>query len=232
MDLNIVQVIAVYAIPVILAITLHEAAHGYVAMRFGDMTAYAAGRVSLNPIRHIDPVGTVALPLALLALTKLIGGGGMLFGWAKPVPVNFANLRRPKQDMLWVAAAGPLSNLAMALLWATVLKIGLAAPDTYFSLPLALMGAAGVFINVIFMVLNLLPLPPLDGGRILVSLLPARLARSVARVEPYGFIILIALLFTEVLGRILWPVIAVAMSLIAGAFGVPLGQLVRLAQLA
>jgi len=232
MDLNIVQVIAVYAIPVILAITLHEAAHGYVAMRFGDMTAYAAGRVSLNPIRHIDPVGTVALPLALLALTKLIGGGGMLFGWAKPVPVNFANLRRPKQDMLWVAAAGPLSNLAMALLWAMVLKIGLAAPDTYLSLPLALMGAAGVFINVIFMVLNLLPLPPLDGGRILVSLLPARLARSVARVEPYGFIILIALLFTEVLGRILWPVIAVAMSLIAGAVGVPLGQLVRLAQLA
>ena len=115
MDLNIVQVIAVYAIPVILAITLHEAAHGYVAMRFGDMTAYAAGRVSLNPIRHIDPVGTVALPLALLALTKLFGGGGMLFGWAKPVPVNFANLRNPKRDMFWVAGAGPVANFAMAI---------------------------------------------------------------------------------------------------------------------
>jgi Zn-dependent protease len=231
MDLNLVQVIAVYAIPVILAITLHEAAHGYVAMRFGDMTAYAAGRVTLNPIRHIDPVGTVALPLALLAITKLFGGGGMLFGWAKPVPVNFENLRRPKQDMLWVAAAGPLSNLAMALLWAAALKTGLAMPDNYFSLPLALMGAAGVFINVIFLVLNLLPLPPLDGGRILVSLLPVRLARSVSRVEPYGFIILIVLLFTEVLGRILWPLIAATMSLIAAAFDISLGDLVRLAQL-
>jgi Zn-dependent protease len=166
MDLNLVQVIAVYAVPVILAITLHEAAHGYVAMRFGDMTAYAAGRVTLNPIRHIDPVGTVALPLALLAITKLVGGGGILFGWAKPVPVNFANLRRPKQDMLWVAAAGPLSNLAMALLWAAAVKVGLGMPENYFSLPLALMGAAGVFINVIFLVLNLLPLPPLDGSAV------------------------------------------------------------------
>lgn len=231
MDLNIVQVIAVYAIPVILAITLHEAAHGYVAMRLGDMTAYDAGRVSLNPVRHIDPVGTVALPLALLAIAKLIGGGGMLFGWAKPVPVNFANLRRPKQDMLWVAAAGPLSNFAMALGWAAAVKAGLSMSDNYFALPLALMGAAGVFINVIFMVLNLLPLPPLDGGRMLVSLLPHRVARSVARIEPYGFIILVVLLFTEVLGRVLWPVIAATMALIAGAFGVPIGQLLRLAQL-
>ncbi|MGZ8229018.1 MAG: site-2 protease family protein, partial [Burkholderiales bacterium] len=185
MELNLVQVIAVYAIPVLLAITLHEAAHGYVAMRLGDMTAYDAGRVSLNPVRHIDPVGTVALPLALLAIAKVVGGGGMLFGWAKPVPVNFANLRRPKQDMLWVAAAGPLSNLLMALMWAAMLKAGLSMPENYFSLPLALMGAAGVFINVVFMVLNLLPLPPLDGSRILMSLLPHRLAHGVARIEPY-----------------------------------------------
>src|SRR5688500_20219994 len=141
MELNVVQLIAIYAIPVILAITLHEAAHGYVAMRCGDMTAYAAGRVSLNPIRHIDPVGTVAFPLALLVLAKLFGGGGILFGWAKPVPVNFANLRHPKRDMLWVAAAGPLSNLAMALLWALTLKFGVSNPDSYFALPLALMGA-------------------------------------------------------------------------------------------
>src|ERR687895_389130 len=122
MELNVARVIPISATPVILAITLHEAAHGSVAMRFGDMTAYAAGRVSLNPIRHIDPVGTVALPLALLVLAKLFGAGGILFGWAKPVPVNFANLRHPKRDMLWVAAAGPLSNLAMALLWALALK--------------------------------------------------------------------------------------------------------------
>jgi Zn-dependent protease len=231
MELNIVQVIALYAIPVILAITLHEAAHGYVAMRLGDMTAYAAGRVSLNPIRHIDPVGTIALPLALLALAKVFGGGGMLFGWAKPVPVNFANLRHPKRDMLWVAAAGPLSNLAMALIWAVSVKVGVSLPGNYFALPLALMGAAGVFINVIFMVLNLLPLPPLDGGRMLVSLLPHRYAYKFSRVEPYGFVILIVLLFTGVLGLVLWPVISVAMGVISAAFGVPVAELVRLGRL-
>lgn len=225
------QVIAIYAIPVVLAITLHEAAHGYVAMRFGDTTAYAAGRVSLNPIRHIDPVGTVAFPLALLALGKLLGGGGLLFGWAKPVPVNFANLRDPKRDMLWVAAAGPLSNLAMALMWAAALKGGLAAEGNAYALPLALMGAAGVFINVIIMVLNLLPLPPLDGGRILVSLLPHGPARVVARIEPYGFIILIVLLVSGLLGYVLWPLIHGAMSLVAGVISVPLADLFRLAQL-
>src|SRR5918996_3111417 len=136
MDFHVVQVVAIYAIPVVLAITLHEASHGYVALRFGDTTAYAAGRVSLNPIKHIDPVGTVAFPLALLAIGKVLGGGSFLFGWAKPVPVNFANLRHPKRDMLWVAAAGPLSNLLMALMWALVLKLGQAAPATYFSVPL------------------------------------------------------------------------------------------------
>lgn len=231
MDLNLVQVIAIYALPVILAITLHEAAHGYVAMHFGDMTAYAAGRVSLNPIRHIDPIGTIALPLALLALAKVFGGGGMLFGWAKPVPVNFANLRHPKRDMLWVAAAGPLSNLAMAVLWAVTVKISVSMPGSYFAMPLALMGAAGVFINVIFMVLNLLPLPPLDGGRILVSLLPHRLAFQVSRIEPYGFVILIVLLFTGVLNFVLWPVVSLTMSVISGAFGVPVAELIRLGRL-
>ncbi|MGH8702366.1 MAG: site-2 protease family protein, partial [Burkholderiales bacterium] len=164
--MNLVQVIAIYALPVIFAITLHEAAHGYVAKHFGDMTAYMEGRVSLNPLRHIDPFGTVALPLILLALTKLFGGG-IIFGWAKPVPVNFANLRHPKRDMLWVAAAGPLSNFAMALAWGLLVKIGLSLQGNYFGLPLALMGAAGVFFNIIIMVLNLVPLPPLDGGRIL-----------------------------------------------------------------
>ena len=227
MELNLVQVIAIYALPVIFAITLHEAAHGYVAKHFGDMTAYMEGRVSLNPLRHIDPFGTVALPLILLALTKLVGGG-IIFGWAKPVPVNFANLRHPKRDMLWVAAAGPLSNFVMALIWALLVKVGLSLQGNYFALPLALMGAAGVFFNIIIMVLNLVPLPPLDGGRILVSLLPQRIAWRVARVEPYGFMILILLLLTGVLGTMLWPAIGALMALVAGLFGFSVSDLVRL----
>ena len=227
MELNLVQVIAIYALPVIFAITLHEAAHGYVAKHFGDMTAYMEGRVSLNPLRHIDPFGTVALPLILLGLTKLVGGG-IIFGWAKPVPVNFANLRHPKRDMLWVAAAGPISNFVMALIWALLVKIGLSLPQNYFALPLALMGAAGVFFNIIIMVLNLVPLPPLDGGRILVSLLPRRVAWRVARIEPYGFLILILLLFSGVLGYVLWPAIGVLMALVAGLYGFSVSDLVRL----
>jgi Zn-dependent protease len=228
-DVNLIQTIAIYALPVVFAITLHEAAHGYVAKRFGDLTAYAAGRVSLNPLRHIDPVGTVALPLALLALSKLLGSGGILFGWAKPVPVNFTNLRHPKRDMLWVAAAGPASNLLMAFIWAALLKVAIVMPENAFALPLALMGAAGVFVNVIFMVLNLLPLPPLDGGRILVSLLPSRIAYNVARVEPYGFIVIILLLAVGVLGAIMWPPIRLSVDLIEAAAGLPLGLVFRLA---
>ena len=231
MELNLVQVIAIYAIPVILAITLHEASHGYVALRFGDTTAYAAGRVSLNPIRHIDPIGTVALPLALLAIGKLIGGGGLIFGWAKPVPVNFSNLRGPKLGMFWVAAAGPLSNLFMAILWGVALKAALSIPGSYFSMPLALMAAAGIFVNVIFMVLNLLPLPPLDGGRIVVSLLPRRLANAFSRIEPYGFVVLIVLLVSGALGFILRPLIFGSMWLFSAALSIPLGELFRLAQL-
>jgi Zn-dependent protease len=226
-ELNLVQVIAIYALPVIFAITLHEAAHGYVAKHFGDMTAYMEGRVSLNPLRHIDPFGTIALPLILLGLTKLVGGG-IIFGWAKPVPVNFANLRHPKRDMLWVAAAGPLSNFVMALIWALLVKIGLSLQENFFALPLALMGAAGVFFNIIIMVLNLVPLPPLDGGRILVSLLPQRVAWRVARIEPYGFLILILLLFTGVLGYVLWPAIGALMALVAALFGFPVSDLVKL----
>jgi Zn-dependent protease len=231
LELNLIQMIAVYALPVIFAITLHEAAHGFVAKHFGDLTAYAQGRVSLNPLRHIDPFGTIALPLILLAVSKLFGGAGILFGWAKPVPVNFANLRHPKRHMLWVAAAGPFSNLLMALFWALVLKLGISLPESFFSLPLALTGAAGVFINIIIMVLNLVPLPPLDGGRILVSLLPHRLAAGVSRIEPYGFFILILLLFTGVLGYVLWPAIGAMMAAVAAVIDVPVQELIRLTNL-
>ncbi len=224
MELSVIQKIAVFALPGLFAITLHEAAHGYVARRFGDMTAFAAGRVSLNPLRHIDWVGTIIVPLIFLALSK-VGGPAILFGWAKPVPVNFSNLRQPKQDMLWVAAAGPLSNLAMAIGWAAGIKLGVVMPENYFSQPLILMGAAGVFFNIILMVLNLLPLPPLDGGRIAVSLLPHRLAWKFAQVERYGFIILIALLFTGLLGAIIGPVIFLIIMLMELVFGLPLGAI-------
>lgn len=225
MELSFIQKIAVFALPVLFAITLHEAAHGYVARHFGDMTAYAAGRISLNPLRHIDLVGTIIVPLASLLIADI------LFGWAKPVPVNFSNLRRPKQDMLWVAAAGPLSNLMMSVGWALALKLGGAlAPGNPAAAWLILVGACGVFVNVIFMVLNLLPLPPLDGGRIAVSLLPHRLAWRFARLERFGFIILIVALLSGALGFILWPLIDLAISGIGAVFGfsaVDVFQLVR-----
>ena len=200
MELTYIQKIAVYALPVIFAITVHEAAHGFAARHFGDMTADRAGRITLNPLKHIDPIGTILLP----ALTLLVGG--ILFGWAKPVPVDFSRLRHPKRDMLWVAAAGPASNFVMALFWAAMIKLSVTVPSIY-SEPLGLMGQAGVMINVVLMVLNLLPLPPLDGGRIAVSLLPNRLAYQYAQIERYGFIILIALLATGVLAFIMEPFI-------------------------
>lgn len=218
MELNLVQTIAIYAIPVIFAITLHEAAHGYVARHFGDLTAWRLGRVSLNPVRHIDPVGTIVLPLLLLAMSKALGGGGLLFGWAKPVPVNFGALRNPKRDMLWVAAAGPGANLAMALLWGVLLKIVLSAGPGYFTAPMMLIAEAGVGVNIVLMVLNLLPILPLDGGRIAVSLLPERAARIYARSEPLGFPILLLLLVTNVLGAILSPMVHASIGLIEAIF--------------
>jgi len=214
MQLNIVQQIAVYALPVMFAITLHEAAHGYVAKHYGDTTAYMLGRVSLNPLRHIDPIGTVLIPLLTMML------GGILFGWAKPVPVNFNYLRNPKKDMLWVALAGPGANLAMALGWAVVMKLANMMPGNPFSLPMALMGMAGINVNVVLMVLNLLPLLPLDGGRIAVSLLPNRLAYRYSLLEPYGMILLVILLFSGVLGTIMLPLINVTKSLILLLLGI------------
>jgi Zn-dependent protease len=211
---SIIQNVAIYALPVIFAITLHEAAHGYVAKYFGDMTAYAQGRVSLNPVRHIDPLGTILLPLLTLLL------GGILFGWAKPVPVDFSALRNPKHDMLWVALAGPAANLFMALLWALVIKLGPALIGADLGESLVLMGKAGIYFNVVLMVLNLLPLPPLDGGRVAVSLLPHRMANSFAAIEPYGFMILLLLLITGVLSAIIGPFMTITIRLITLLFGV------------
>ncbi len=211
---EVIQTISIAAIPVLFAITLHEAAHGYVARHFGDMTAYQQGRISLNPLRHIDPVGTVLVPL----LTMLLGG--ILFGWAKPVPVNFAALRRPKQDMLWVAIAGPATNLAMALGWALIFKLAWLSPDSYFAEPLMEMAEWGIKINVVLMLLNLLPLPPLDGGRVAVSLLPHRQAFMLAKIEPYGIFILIFLAITPVLGMILMPLVQLVYKLISVLFGI------------
>ncbi|SOD17810.1 site-2 protease family protein [Nitrosomonas ureae] len=216
---EIIQGIAIYALPVIFAITLHEAAHGYIARHFGDFTAHNEGRISLNPIRHIDPVGTILVPLSLFILSKLTIGAGFLFGWAKPVPVNFSNLRQPKRDMLWVAAAGPGANLLMAFFWALMIKLAIVTPDSSFAKPLALMGIAGIEINVILMVLNLLPLPPLDGGRMAVSLLPHRMAYQFSRIEPYGFMILLVLLFSGALGAVIGPMITWAKIMIVSIFG-------------
>jgi Zn-dependent protease len=218
MEFNLVQAVAIYAIPVIFAITLHEAAHGYVARHFGDLTAWRLGRVSLNPLRHIDLVGTIAVPLAILAVSKLVGGGAFLFGWAKPVPVNYHALRRPKRDMLWVAAAGPGANLAMALGWALLLKAAFLLPQGYFTMPLALISEAGITVNIVLMVLNLLPILPLDGGRIAVSLLPERAAAIYSRSEPLGFPILLVLLFTNVLGAMLYPMVNASIGLIETLF--------------
>ncbi|HKB72682.1 MAG TPA: site-2 protease family protein [Burkholderiales bacterium] len=210
--------IAVFAVPVIFAITLHEAAHGYVARHFGDTTAFMLGRVSLNPGRHIDLVGTVFLPLVTLFAT----GGRIMFGWAKPVPVNFHALRHPKRDMLWVALAGPAANLVMAVGWAAALKIGalsgLRQSDFLIQVPLA-----GIEVNLVFMALNLLPILPLDGGRVVVSLLPSPLAGRFARLEPFGLPILLGLVVISsygynILGMFLEPVMVASKSVIATLF--------------
>ena len=212
---SLIQTLAISALPVIFAITLHEAAHGYAARHFGDPTAWLAGRISLNPLRHIDLMGTVVIPIAIL----LFSGGSFMFGYAKPVPVDFSRLRKPKQDMFWVAAAGPAANLFMALAWAAVLKLAWLMPSNVFTLPLSEMSKVGILVNCVLMVLNLLPLPPLDGGRIAVSLLPHRLAWQFARIEPWGFPILLVLLFTDILGTIMNPLIFLATRVIESIFG-------------
>lgn len=199
--MSLVQKICIWALPVLFAITLHEVAHGWAARSLGDRTAEMLGRLSLNPLRHIDPMGTVVVPVLLLAL------GGFLFGWAKPVPIGVRNLRHPRRDMALVAVAGPLANGMMALAWGLLLKLALAmnATDGVW-LGVRYMAMAGVMINLVLMVLNLLPLPPLDGGRVLSGLLPERYASVLDRIEPYGFFILIALMATGVLSQLMdWP---------------------------
>jgi Zn-dependent protease len=217
--MNFIQTLAISALPIIFAITLHEAAHGYAARHFGDPTAWQMGRISLNPLRHVDLVGTIIVPALILYLSTKFAGGGILFGWAKPVPVNFGNLRRPKQDMLWVAAAGPGANLVMALFWALVLKLAIGSPEHAYSEALKEMARVGISINGVLMVLNLLPLPPLDGGRIAVSLLPPRAAWKFSQLERWGFPILLALLFLGWLDNILRPLLRVFNTLIRTLFG-------------
>lgn len=203
-QLGLIQKIAVWAVPALLAITVHEVAHGWMALKLGDRTAMMLGRLTLNPVKHIDPIGTILVPGLLLAI------GGFIFGWAKPVPVTWENLKHPKRDMALVAIAGPMANLLMAVLWLILLQTGIAMMDAnpQIARPLVYMAVAGIFINAILMILNLLPLPPLDGSRVVASLLPGPLAWQYSRLEPYGLFILLALFVTQILGKILWPLIA------------------------
>ena len=213
MDLTIIQKLAAYSLPIIFAITVHEAAHGYAAKYFGDMTAFHLKRISLNPLRHIDPLGTIILPALLFFLQA-----GFIFGWAKPVPVNFSNLRNPKKDMLWVALAGPGANLIMAILWTIIYSNQQLVPSIGQNF-ISVMAVAGIQINIVLMVLNLLPLPPLDGGRVAVSLLPYPWSSKLAGLERYGFFILIFLLATGLLGAILSPLIRISQNIILTIFG-------------
>lgn len=200
------QTIAVYAIPVLFAITVHEASHGYVARMFGDNTAYVLGRVTLNPVKHIDPIGTIILPLGMALFTPFI------FGWAKPVPVDWNSLRNPKRDMIWVAAAGPGVNLAMAVLWAILFSVlKMAGVQERFFYEVA---QAGVSVNLVIMALNLLPIPPLDGGRIVAGLLPRDLSNAYSRIEPYGLFIIVGLLVTGALSVVLQPLLALGAAIV------------------
>lgn len=211
-ELSLAQKIAIWALPVLFAITGHEVAHGWVASLFGDQTARLSGRLTLNPLKHIDPIGTIAVPLVLLMVSNFI------FGWAKPVPVDARNLRNPRTDMVVVALAGPASNLLMAFLWAGIAKLSMSLP-LWYGVPLVGMGMAGIQINIVLGVLNCLPIPPLDGGRALYNILPGKMAWYFYHLERYGFFILIILMFTGILNYILLPPIIFLSNAIAGIFG-------------
>ena len=218
---NIIQTIAIYALPVLFAITVHEAAHGYVARHFGDNTAAMLGRVTLNPLKHIDPIGTIAMPLFLYIATQ----GAFLFGYAKPVPVNFGRLKNPRRDMILVALAGPASNLVQALLWGAgfVVLQGAGMQEPFF----LGMCRAGVLVNVIMFVFNLFPLPPLDGGRVVKGLLPPKAAMTYSRIEPWGFFIVMGLVVAGVISN-LWmrPLMSVTFSALDAVLS-PLAALFR-----
>ncbi len=209
-ELNLVSTLFVFVIPVIFAVTVHEVAHGWVASQFGDQTAKSMGRLTLNPVKHIDPVGTIVVP-AIMYFTS-----GFIFGWAKPVPVNWRNLGHPRRDMAIVAIAGPVANLLMLLFWAISAKIImlLGNDSNYLTQLLLIMCSIGITINIVLMILNLFPLLPLDGGRVLTAMLPQNLAMSFSRLEPYGLIILVVLLFSGILWKILLPVLSATESLI------------------
>ncbi len=213
MDIEkIIYTIAVWAIPVIFAITVHEVAHGWVANKLGDGTAKMLGRLTLNPIKHIDPIGTIVVPIAMLLLS------GFAFGWAKPVPVNTRNLRQPRRDMAIVAVAGPLANVVMAILWVIFLKLATMVPDANIAKGLVAMASAGITINLVLFVFNLFPIPPLDGSKVLAGFVPPSVSAILDKIEPYGFFIVMGLLYFGVLGSIMNPIIGFFLRTINSLF--------------
>ncbi len=216
--MNVVQLVSVAILPLILAITVHEAAHGWVAYRLGDPTAKSQGRLTFNPLPHIDLIGTIVVPMVLLLL------GGFIFGWAKPVPVDLRNFKRPRHDMAIVALAGPTSNLLMALAWGMVVKLAIVLPESlhWMTLPLILMGKIGMTLNIILAVLNFLPLPPLDGSRILAWLLPTQGALMLDRIEPYGIFILIGLLYLGIWDKLISPLVNAVNAMMMTALSLPM----------
>jgi len=218
MTLTTIQQIAIWVLPIVFAITVHESAHAYTAFYFGDNTAKLQGRLSLNPIKHIDWIGTVLIPALMVIFT------GFAFGWAKPVPINYRNLKNPKTNMIWIAFAGPFSNLIMGIMWAIVLRLALVSNVEHTAVLFVIFTAvAGIMINTILLVLNLLPLPPLDGSRILSGLLPTRLAVAYDKLEAYGFFIIIGLMVLGLLGIILNPFINLVLTFMAEVSGVSPG---------
>jgi Zn-dependent protease len=214
--LELVQTLAVWALPVLLAVTLHEVAHGWTARALGDSTAAMLGRLSLNPLKHVDPVGTVLVPLIFLLMP-----GNFIFGWAKAVPISARNMRHPRRDIALVAAAGPLANFAMALAWGLILKLALTqGADSGLWLGVRLMAGAGIVINLVLIALNVLPLPPLDGARVLAGVVPASWAARLDRMEPYGLMILVVLMMTGLLGPLMRPVMGAAQNLLLGILGI------------
>jgi Zn-dependent protease len=217
--MSTLEALSIWILPLLFAITLHEVAHGWMARYLGDPTAQQQGRLSLNPIKHIDPVGTILVPLILFFL------GGFVFGWAKPVPVNISRLNSPKRDMAVVAVAGPAANFLMAVLWALIAKLGTGLYPSYewIAIPLISMGQVGISINLILMILNLLPVPPLDGGRVLAGVLPDKLAFGLIRVEPFGLFIVLGLLVFGLLGQILLPPYLALSGMFVDVFALPFG---------